>query len=192
MRGVEAQGAAGVLHLAGAGWRGRIGARDRGQAHPRRAAHGRGKIVESLFEVISHTLVGRIVDVGDGEALRKEHVMLHRGGEGKAVALLPSISFVRRGPRDDETKVKLYVKASWATLTNNGNEPPTWNFHVPSICFCESGEAEGEEEEEEVPCDCARVHRASIAWRILDIAARAPGSVKASMRQECLACATED
>ena len=53
---------------------------------------------------------------------------------------------------DDETKVKLYVKASWATLTNNGNEPPTWNFHVPSICFCESGEAEGEEEEEEVPC----------------------------------------
>ena len=107
------------------------------------------------------------------EADRKEHVVVRAQGYGTAVALLPTMTFVRCGPRAKPHRVKIFAKAGFGTLVGRNGQPPDWRFHS-DVCFCEEEE-----------CECEQVHYGSIARRVMDVEERMPGSVNEEMVAEC-------
>jgi len=138
-------------------------------------ASGRGKTVESQFEVRSHKLLALLINCEDEEPRRAEHVALKTGGEGKAVAMLPPVKFSRYGPRLVPHLVKLRVKAGFGALVARDGEPPDWRFEN-DVCVCV----------EEDECECEAIHYAPIAGRVVDIYERTPGLItNEEMIAEC-------
>ena len=125
-----------------------------------------GPTVLFEFHVISHRLLGLFVNCKEG-GTRWEHVAYKRKGAGMAVALMPPMTFKRRGPRADPDKINATVTAGVGVLSANNKAPPDWLFS------------------EDVPEDDQReLHKPAIAGRVLDIHSSNPGVVQAEVVRE--------
>ena len=99
------------------------------------------------------------------EQTRCEHVVMRPQGYGTAVALLPTVTFSRAGPRADATKIKLFIKAGFGTLAGRHRAAPDWHF----------------DDDVETESD----HYGSIAHRVINIHERRSGCVNQAMVAAC-------
>ena len=129
-------------------------------------AKGASTTVAYEFCVRSHFLAGALVDCESLDPERSQHVIYRTTGHGVAVALLPSLTFTRRGPRAAPHRARLVAKARWATLTARPDQRPVWTFP------------------DDVPESHHAQHIGPIARRVDDIAQRSPGLVQDEMAAE--------
>ena len=129
-------------------------------------AKGASTTVAYEFCVRSHYLAGALVDCESLDPERSQHVIYRTTGHGVAVALLPSLTFTRRGPRAAPHRARLIAKARWATLTARPDQRPVWTFP------------------DDVPESHHAQHIGPIARRVDDIAQRSPGLVQDEMAAE--------
>merc|ERR1711971_357841 len=115
-------------------------------------------IITFEFHVISHVLTGLFIDYkNDATVPRWEHVEYKHKGAGMAVAIIPPLTFKRRGPRDEPTAIKATITAGVGVLAARNRAAPDWRFAS------------------DVPDDS--IHKPPIAGRVIDIHRSHPGVV---------------
>ena len=107
-----------------------------------------------------------MINFEEEEPRRVEHVVVHQNSM-TAVAMLPPVTFKRRGPRDAEHKINLSIIVGFAAVAANDNKPPDFHFA------------------EDVDGDAKKINTRAIARRVVEIDARARGCVQEEMVRAC-------
>ena len=115
---------------------------------------GRSKRMGFEFYILSHKLLERFMGTS--------HVRMQ--SNETAVGILPSVGFVRRGPRADMSDAKLELKAGFGALVGCGRQRPYWKFEGEHLQYRKGGENHLTEE--------ARNHQRAIAQRLRATARR--------------------
>ena len=130
---------------------------------------GTSQNVVYQFHVRSHGLIARLLDFGDEDELRKEHVVYHTHGLGTAVAYDGPMTFTRRGPRAKPHEMRLMVSSSIVACVGRNHQQPDWR----------AKDKKGQ------PATVPASIKRPIARRILDIESRHTGTVNGAMLVEC-------